>query len=765
MKKSRANLAVCLLLAAVTVAAFWQVGRHQFINYDDGCYVTENHIVQEGVTWEGLKWAFCRLQGEDTYWHPLTWVSHMVDCQSFGLNPAGHHLVNLFFHLLNVVLVFLVFQRMTKAFWRSAVLAALFALHPLQVDTVAWVAERKNLLSGSFWLLTMWAYVRCAEGRMQNAECRIQSPEATHMPHASRFTFHVSRYYFLVLLFFALGLMCKPVLVTLPFVLLLLDYWPLRRLQLAALKTTAAALARLVWEKAPLFLLAGGSCLITIAAHRNLGALSDAFHVPPSLRVANALVSYVRYLGKAVLPVNLAILYPYHRAWPGWKVAFCSLLLLGVSGLAIRTVRSRPHLFVGWFWFLGVLVPFIGLIQAGEQAMADRFMYIPILGLLLLVVWGVDALVDTWPHKHRWLAVAGSLAISACLVRTSFQLGYWQNAETLFRHALEVTSGNYTACDRLASALDAAGKREEALACFAESVRLAPRQPEAHCDLGTLCLKMGRLDEAVQHLTTAVKNDPAYAPAHVNLGKALLEQGKRQEALACFAESVRVKPGDPEGQYNYGTLLLRMSRLEEAVQHLTAAVKNDPAFANAHINLGKALLEQGRLDEAEVHLSKAVRLTPGDPEAQYNLGTVLLVQAKPEEAIACFSEALRLKPDYAEAHGNLGVLLMRQGKLGEGASHLAAAARLSPSNPEAHYNLGLALLELNQPREAAEQFTEALRLNPDAPGPHYHLALALVRQEKPKEAVPQAQKARDLALATGQSALAAKAEDLLKQYR
>ena len=764
MKKHHANLAACLLLAAVTVAAFWQVRRHQFINYDDGCYVTENHIVQEGVTWEGLQWAFFRLQGEDTYWHPLTWVSHMVDCQIFGLNSAGHHLVNLFFHLLNVVLVFLVFQRMTKAFWRSALLAALFALHPLQVDTVAWVAERKNLLSAAFWLLTMWAYVRYAEGRMQRAECRIQSSEFRSYHHASRFTFHASRYYFLVLLFFALGLMCKPVLVTLPFVLLLLDYWPLRRLQLTGLKPPAAAFARLVWEKAPLFLLAGGSCLITIAAHRNLGALSDAFRVPPSLRVANALVSYVRYLGKAVCPVNLAILYPYPRPWPGWKVAFCGLLLLGVSGLAIRMVRSRPHLFVGWFWFLGVLVPFIGLIQAGEQAMADRFMYIPILGLLLLVVWGVDALVDTWPHKRRWLALAGSLAICACLVRTDSQLGYWQNGETLFRHALEVTSRNYTACDRLANALDAAGKREEALVCFAESVRLAPRQPEAQCDLGTLWLKMGRLDEAVQHLTAAVKNDPAYAPARVNLGKALLEQGKRQEALACFAESVRVKPGDPQGQYNYGTLLLKMGRVEDAVQPLTAAVKNDPAFANAHINLGKARLEQGRLEEAAVHLSKAVRLTPGDPEAHYSLGTLLLKQGKAEQAIACFSEALRLKPDYGEAHSNLGVLLMRQGKLGEGASHLAAAARLNPNNPEAQYNLGLALLELNQPRQAAEQFTAALRLNPDAPGPQFHLALALVRQDKLKEALPQAQKARDLAVAAGQSALAAKAEDLLKQY-
>ena len=691
LNKSQANLVVCLLLAAVTALAFWRVGRHQFINYDDTCYVTDNPHVQAGVTWDGLEWAFCRLRGEHTYWHPLTWVSHMVDCQLFGLKPAGHHLVNLLFHILNTLLVFLLFRRMTGAFWRCAVLAALFALHPLQVDTVAWVAERKNLLSAAFWLLTIWAYVRYAEVQSQDSA-------ASNTQHASRITHHRIRYYVLSLCFFALGLMCKPVLVTLPFVLLLLDYWPLQRLQLSNLTSTRPpALFRLAWEKSPFFLLAVVSSLITIAAHRGLGSLGDASALPLSLRIQNALVSYLRYVGKTIFPTRLTILYPYPGAWPGWKVALCCLLLIGVSGFAIRALRSRPFLFVGWFWFLGVLVPFIGLIQAGEQAMADRFMYLPILGLLLLVVWGLDALLDAWPHKHQWLAGAGTLAIGGCLVCSGFQLRHWQDSEKLFRHAIEVTSGNYNAYDGLGSALDAAGRREEALLCYAESVRLQPRYLE--------------------------------------------------------------------GQYDLGTLLLKMGRLEEALQHLTAAVQLNPAFAHAHINLGKALLDQGKLDEAAAHLSRAVQLTPDDPEAHYNLGTLLLLQAKPDQAIACFSEALRLKPDYGEAHGNLGVALMRQGKLGEGATHLTAALRLNPNNPEAHYNLGLALLELNRPREAADQFAEALRLNPDAPRPHYHLALALVRQDKPKEALPQAQKARDLALAANQPALAAKAEELLKQLR
>jgi protein O-mannosyl-transferase len=661
-----------LLLAGATVVSFWQVSQHQFVNYDDNRYVTDNLHVQAGVTRDGLKWAFGHLRGERTYWHPLTWVSHMVDCGLFGLRPAGHHVVNLLFHMLNVVLVFLVFRRMTKAFWCSAVLAALFALHPLQVDTVAWVAERKNLLSACFWLLTIWAYVRYFE-----------------RPGAAR--------YVLVVALYAAGLMCKPVLVTLPFVLLLLDYWPLQRLPRSDLKSTGSALARLGWEKAPLFLVAGVSCFITIAGHRALGALGDASVVPMSLRISNALVSYARYIGKTLFPANLAVLYPYPDAWPLWVVALCSLLLIVISSLAIGALRSRPYLFVGWFWFLGVLVPFIGVIQAGEQAMADRYTYIPVIGLFLVVVWGLNALLDAWPRKRHWLAGAATLALVGCVVATGFQLRHWRDSESLFRHAVEVTSANYNAYDGLATAL--------------------------------------------------------------------AERGRRDEALACYAESVRLKPRYCEGQYDFGTLLLKMGRLDEAAQHLAAAVESNPTFAHAHINLGKALLEQRKFDAALVHFSKAVRLTPRDPEAQYSLGTVLLMQAKSDEAIGCFFEAVRLNPDYGEAHSNLGIALMRQGKLDEGAAHLSAALRLNPGDPVAQDNLGLALLELNQPRQAADHFSEALRLNPDAPGPHYHLALALARQDKPQEALPHAQKARDLALAAGQSELAAKAEELLKQHR
>jgi protein O-mannosyl-transferase len=694
----------------LTALAFLPVGRHQFVNYDDNYYVTENPTVQAGVTGAGLGWAFGRLQGEHTYWHPVTWVSHMVDCLLFGLNPAGHHLVNLLFHTLNVVLVFLVFYRLTKAFWRSALLSALFALHPLQVDTVAWVAERKNLLSAAFWLLTMWAYVRYTE--VQSPKSRVQSPTPDAGGTSSLFHLPSSIFYLLTVLSFALGLMCKPVLVTLPFVLLLLDYWPLQRLPLADFKTTAISFTRLVWEKTPLFLLAGGSCLITIIGHRSLKMLADTAHVPLSLRAANAVVSYVRYLGKVICPVNLAVLYPYPNAWAWWKVVLCGLVLLCLSCLAIRAARTRPYLFTGWFWFMGVLVPFIGLIKVGDQAMADRFMYMPILGLFLCVVWGLGErrgeargargeapLAPTrWPRpSYRWPVAASTAALLACLVCTGFQLRHWQNSETLFRHAIEVTSGNYTAYDGLGIALQLAGKREEAIACYTESVRLKPHHKEGHYNLGTLLMTMGRLDEAIPHLKATVEFNPAFADGHFNLGKALFEQGKLLEATACF--------------------------------------------------------------------SNAVQVAPDDAGARYNLGALLSMQGEKDQAMVCFAEALRLNPEYGPAHASLGVALMRRGQAVEGAAHLVAAARLNPSDPWAHDNLGLAFLELHQFEEAAAQFSEALRLKPDAAEPHHHLALALVKLDKPKDALPHAQKAYDLALSRGQSALAASAEGLVKQLQ
>jgi tetratricopeptide (TPR) repeat protein len=715
LNKRPAIYAICALLTLVTLVDYWPVRSHKFIDFDDPRYICDNPHVKAGLTWAGVLWAF--RSGYAGNWHPLTWVSHMVDCQLYGLNPGGHHWSSLFLHVANTLLLFLLFQRTTGALWRSAVVAALFAWHPLRVESVAWAAERKDVLSAFFFLLTLWAYVRHAEA--QSRESAVQSSGsrsagAVAAQRATNSTDPAARYYLCSLLLFALGLMSKPMLVTLPFVLLLLDFWPLNRLPRLAVQAFRGAapgsqvgipapavppwrtvLWPLVREKLPFFSLAMASCVITWVVQRIGGAMTSLEILPWQSRVANALVVYVRYLLQTLHPARLAVIYPYSEHLSLVLVTAAVLLLFVLSVSFLLCARRRPFLIVGWLWYLGTLVPTIGLVQVGAQSMADRYTYLPSIGLFLLIVWGLDAVLDGWPLKRPCLVAAGTLAAIGCLACTRGQLDFWRDSERLFRHAVAVTRDNYIAYDGLGSALEVLGKPKEALACYSEAVRLQP------------------------HFSA--------------------------------------------GQYDFGTLLLKLGRLPEAIQHLDAAVKNAPAFAHAHINLGKALLEQGQLEEAAGHLSRAVQLTPDDAEAHYNLGTLLVLQAKLDQAIGCFSEALRLRPDYAEAHGNLGVALMRQGKLGEGANHLATALRLSPGNPEAHYNLGLALLELSRPREAADQFTEALRLNPDAPGPHYHLALALFRQDQAREArLLHAQKARDLALAAGQPILAAKAEQLLK---
>jgi Flp pilus assembly protein TadD len=603
---------IAALLVLVTIAIYWPVMRHAFVNHDDPLYVTDNPHVRAGLSWEGLVWAFGRVHGDQTYWHPLSWVSHMLDCQLYGLKPGGHHGTSMLLHAANAVLVFLVFRRMTGAFWRCVVLAALFALHPLQVDSVAWVAERKNLLSAFFWLLTLWAYARYAEVRspkskVQSRESRVQSPAAHITDYGSRITHCPSLFYVLSLFFLACGLMCKPVLVTLPFVLLLLDYWPLQRCQLSTLnaqrptspplrslelKTGVSrlkVLLPLLWEKLPFFALAVASSVITVLAHQALGMLDSVSRLPWDARLDNALVSYVRYLGKTFWPSRLAVFYPSPTAWPIWEVVACALLLLAISGLVLGTVRSRPWLFVGWFWFLGVLVPFIGLIQAGAQAMADRFMYVPALGLFVAMIWGLHGLAKGGRYQQNGLSVAGAAVIVICLVLTRQQLGHWKDSEALSRHALEVTENNWLAHLNLGSALDEKGQFDEAIREFQEAIRLKPDYVLAHNNLGVAIVRKGQIDKGISQYHEAIRLKPDYALAHNNLGIALARKGQIGEAIREFHEAIRLKPDFAQAHYNLGIALVRKGQSDEAIREFQEAVRLKPGFAEAHNNLARAV--------------------------------------------------------------------------------------------------------------------------------------------------------------------------------
>jgi tetratricopeptide (TPR) repeat protein len=674
-------LLICLFLAFITAACYWPITRNNFVSIDDRDYVTENSHVVSGLSWSGFLWAFKSTEASN--WHPLTWLSHMADCEFYGLNPAGHHFTNLLLHTLNSLLLFLLFNQMTGSLWRSATVAALFALHPLHVESVAWASERKDVLSGLFWITTLMSYVNY-----------------TRSPSRSK--------YAMTLLLFALGLMAKPMLVTLPFVLPLLDYWPLRRLSLPPLhsfmpptlrsgiasrpQSSTSSSLRLVLEKLPFFALTLIASIVTYFVQKTGGAVSSLTAIPVPSRLANAVVAYVEYITKTVSPSHLAAVYPYILHLPGARVVGAALLLFLLTAVFILAVGRYPYLLVGWLWFLGTLVPTIGLIQVGAQSMADRYMYLPGIGLFVVLAWGATDLLKGRPFGGLVLTLAGISAVAICAACTLTQIGYWHDSEKLFRHALLATSNNYIAYD--------------------------------------------------------------------GLGSALARQGKGPEALAMCRESVRLMPSFAQGQYGLGTVLLKQGDLEGAVEHLSLAVQIQPTFAEAHINLGQAFLQQGRLKEAEAHLARAPALVPDYSDAQYNLGTVLLKQGRTSEAIEHLSRALRLKPDSASVHANLGVALMTQGISTEGAAHLLEALRLNPNDADASCNLGIALLELKRPEEAASRLAEAIRLKPDSPRTHYFLAVALARQQKQAEALTHAQRAYDLASTAGQEELATKAESL-----
>ena len=477
----KSSILVCLVLVVATGLAYWQVLHHDFVNFDDHYYVTENDRVQAGLTPEGFIWAFTTTDASN--WHPLTWLSHMLDCELYGLNPGGHHLTNLLFHLASTLLLFIVFTRMTAALWRSALVAILFALHPLHVESVAWVAERKDVLSTLFWILTMWAYLH-------------------YVRHGG------FKRYLLVLVAFTLGLMAKPMLVTLPFVLLLLDYWPLGRYQfgqsgaashtamsasIVPRRSRSGALA-LVLEKTPLLALAAISSVVTYLVQQSGQAMQYMETLPLTVRIANALVSYVAYIGKTIWPANLAVFYPHPGyTLPMWQAAGAGLLLVFISIVTIRSMSRYPYLAVGWLWYLGTLVPVIGLVQVGEQAMADRYTYVPLIGLFIIAAWGLWDLEKKWHRQKIVFALILLLPLTVCTWR---QLHYWRDSISLWEHALAVTKKNALAHNNLGGAFEEEGNAEKAIANFYEALRHDPEYLIARNNLGLALFREGKITEA-----------------------------------------------------------------------------------------------------------------------------------------------------------------------------------------------------------------------------------------------------------------------------
>ena len=572
---------ICVFLVISTLAVYWQVQDHEFVNYDDDVYITENGHVHVGLTGESIVWAFTTSYASN--WHPMTWLSHMLDYELYGDLPKGHLLTNVLLHITNALLLFMVLFRLTGAIWQSAFVAVLFALHPLNVGSVAWAAERKNVLSTLFWLLTMWVYISY-----------VNNPSL--------------KKYGWVVLFLALGLMSKPMLVTLPFVLLLLDYWPLKRWNIKNTNgsieqtTNPVPLSRLILEKIPLLLLVIGSITTTLIVQKTSGAVKSFDVYPLKERIINALVSYVSYLQKMVWPSNLSIFYPHPEgALPVWKGVLCGMVLVGITIFAVKWIRKSPYFAVGWFWYLGTLVPVIGIVQVGAQAMADRYAYVPLIGIFIILAWGISGLLEKWDPRKKALPIAAGAVILVLMVGAWVQAGHWKNSITLFKHAISVTENQY----------------------------------------------------------------PSFAVVYDNLGYALAKKGDIGEAITHFKTAIKINPNYANTYNNFGALLARQESLKEAITYYKTAIKIAPNFAKAYNNLGIAFAKKGDIDVAITHYKTAIKIAPNYANAYNNLGAVLAQQGSLEEAINYFQEALRLKPNLISARNNLEMAIREYGQAGE----------------------------------------------------------------------------------------------------
>jgi tetratricopeptide (TPR) repeat protein len=655
-----AALWIAVALALVTLAVFCPVTLFQFVRYDDTDFVTGNPHVQAGLTLKGLEWAWVNPVARN--WHPVTMFTHMLDCQLFGVQPWWPHLVNLLLHAANTVLLFCLFKRMTGAVWRSAAVAALFALHPLHVESVAWVAERKDVLSTFFWFLTTLAYVRYAEPRKLSG---------------SNFKF----FYGLSLLFFALGLMSKPMLVTLPFTLLLLDVWPLGRMK------SGAAAGRLAAEKIPFFMLSAALCVVTYQIQEHGGAVLGLRDLPLASRLANALVSYARYVEKMFWPRHLAGLYLRAGAWAWWQVALAASFLLTVSALALAQRRRRPYLAVGWFWYAGTLVPVAGLVQVGMQTMADRYTYVPLIGLFVILVWGGWELAAA-RGLARFAPAALAAALAVCAALTVRQELYWKDSETLFKRMIDATPNNYM----------------------------------AHYNLGNFYSDENKTNEAISNLTAAIEEEPNYAEAHNNLGRILLEQKRYEEALRHYRAAVRVHPEEYLYCFNLANALADAAsarhdtnQFAEAADTYHRAMQLNPASSDAHQNLGLTWQAQGRAGEALAEFEQAALLNPDRADTWTQMGFLCAAQNNMPGAERAFRQLIRLQPGNADAQGWLGNALAEQNKLGEAIPFYVAALRLNPADCKNEFNLALTFSRQGKRDEAAAHFRQALRINPNYP--------------------------------------------------
>ncbi|HVU25918.1 MAG TPA: tetratricopeptide repeat protein [Opitutus sp.] len=668
--------AVACALFAGTVLLFWRVVPYEFLNYDDPRYLTSNAHVQAGLAWSSVVWAFT---APTDYWHPLTWLSHMLDWQLYGGEVAGHHLTSIFWHAANAVLVFLLLRRLTGAFWSSALAAALFAWHPLRVESVAWITERKDVMSGCFFLLTLWAYAAYAA-------CRDAGRPA-------------ARRYALTLALFLAGLMSKPMLVSVPLVLLVLDFWPLHRFAPGARNWRP-----LLIEKIPFVLLAAAIAAVTLLMQRGDGAF--VLHLPLGARLGNAVVSVVRYVGKFLWPFDLTVCYPHPGYWPAGTVVGAALALVALTALAWRQRRARPWLLGGWLWFLVVLSPVLGVVQVGFQAMADRYTYLANLGLEFALLWTLrDAAVR--PVLRAGLAAGAVAVLAGYAVRTWDQEAVWRDPVALFEHALAVTDHNSTAEGFLAYT-------------FASE---------------------GRFERAEPHARRALAANPQDRPALFALARTEETHGRIADAMAHYRALLRLNPGDDESEFSLGLLLLSRNQRDEALTHFRAVATREPVTTEVNLQLALAAMRRGDFTGAALRYNAAILLDPANAVAHFGFGLAVTALGHSDAGLEEYLAAARLQPDFAAAHKEAGLLLLLRERVPEAEAHFRAAVAAQPMLAVAHVGLGRALVREGRPDEALPEFERAVALAPADPDAQRALADSLARARRFDEAVPHYQRA------------------------
>lgn len=713
---------IAALLILVTFAAYQEVRNNAFINFDDDIYVTENQIVKEGLTLKGISWAMGF--NERGYWQPLTWLSHMMDCELFGLNPAGHHMTNLVIHLANTLLLFWALCRMTGSVYRSALVAAFFAIHPLNVESVAWVAERKNLLSTFFWILSLVSY---------NWYTNTQKRDR----------------YLLTLILFALGLMVKPMLVTLPFVFLLLDFWPLKRLkcgrrpeygqkepQELTNKNPHINISKLIIEKIPFFALSLASVWLSIASTQHIKNMVAADTVPITLRISNALVSYVTYMGKMIWPFELAVYYPFPDSILLWQVAGAGVLLTAITGVFLFFMNRKRYMAVGWLWYLGTLVPVIGIVQGGLwPAIADRWAYVPLIGLFIIIAWGIFDIAQKWKFGKLVMAGLAITVIAGLFISTRVQLQYWKNSRTLFEHELEATAGNAVAYNNLGNALLEEGLTEAAINHYRSALKIDPNYAKAHMNLGNAFMNVGSVDEAVKHYVASIGINPLVAKTHNNLAVAFTAQGRFSDSHSHLQEALRLDPNYADAYNNLGAVYRKQGRVENAAKCYLEAIRLRPDFAEAYHNLGLLLWREGQLKAAAFYFRKALEKKADYHGAREKLA---ITQAAIDEFKAKVSQVKRQignNPENSHLYLKLGDLYKKHGEVDEAIAQYQKALSIHPGLLAAVNSLAVAYAKKGQYDNAVQLLQKMITYQPDNAELYYYLAGIFSRQNKVNQAI------------------------------